>query len=394
VARARAGDSEAIETMFRQFIPPTDATIASAFLGTQGFGGIGTHSFGCVTQRRVGSLRVSTFGEVIFQESLAANVNGGRIHQPSRIWLYLLVAAWVLFPFWFAAGAGPAALIFLPVTLLSLPFVVRAYYGRVKSGVLLVVRESPPTHLFCDRGKLPAASALYRLATERGSDSTGRVALMPLASPARNRVLGAVAFGLLLLVAGVGAAVLVSRGGDGLGGGLFGTDEEIQIGSIDLDDVEIGSIEIETGPIEIQTVPEGEAGSEILTYVPADIASSCTSDEPVDDGALEQVTCDPGEGTSYIYVQFDSLESMNAVYQAGYSGYVAPDTVPDGRCTSGIPGEGPWDGGRVACFEGGGEQPALFFEWTNDALGILAYAIRFDGDWAALYDAWTSAGPG
>ena len=92
VTRARAGDREAIETMFRQFIPPSDAIVASAFLGTQGFGGIGTHSFGCVTQRRVGSLRVSTFGEVIFQESLAANVNGGRIHQPSRIWLYLLVA--------------------------------------------------------------------------------------------------------------------------------------------------------------------------------------------------------------------------------------------------------------------------------------------------------------
>lgn len=392
VARARAGEREAIETMFRQFIPATDAIVASAFLGTQGFGGIGTHSFGCVTQRRVGSLRVSTFGEVVFQESLAANVNGGRIHQPSRIWLYLLVAFWVLWPFWFAVGAGPISLVVLPVTLLSLPFVVRAYYGRVKSGVLLVVRESPPTHLFCDRGKLPAASALYRLATERGSaDSTGRVALMPLASAGRSRVLGAVAFGALLLVAGASAAVVATRGGDGVGGGLFGTDESAEIGSIDFSQVEIGSIEIETG--EIETISEGEAAPEIVAHVPPEIAGSCISNVPTDEGALEQVSCDPGEGTSYTYTQFDSAESMNATYEARYTGYVTPDSAPEGWCTNGIPGEGTWSdesvGGRLACFDAG----VLTFEWTNDALGILAQAFRLDGDWTAMYDAWSIAGP-
>ncbi len=393
VTRARAGDREAIETMFRQFIPPSDAIVASAFLGTQGFGGIGTHSFGCVTQRRVGSLRVSTFGEVVFQESLAANVNGGRIHQPSRIWLYLLVAVWVLWPFWFAVGAGPISLVLLPVALLSLPFVVRAYYGRVKSGVLLVVRESPPTHLFCDRGKLPAASALYRLATERGSaDSTGRVALMPLASAARSRVLGAVAFGALLLVAGVSAAVVATRGGDEVGGGLFGTDESVVIGSIDLSEIETGPIEIETGPIE--TVSEGEAATGILAHVPPEIAGSCTSDTPVDTGALEQVVCDPGAGTSYIYTQFDSPESMYVTYQGRYTSYVEADSGSD-ECTNGTPGEGAWSldevvAGRLACFDAGAGPT---FEWTNDSLNILAQGFQVDGDWTAMYNAWLAAGP-
>jgi hypothetical protein len=399
VARARAGDREAIETMFRQFLPPTDAIVASAFLGTQGFGGIGTHSFGCVTQRRVGSLRVSTFGEVLFQESLAANVNGGRIHQPSRIWLYLLVAAWVLWPFWIALGAGLAALIFLPVALLSLPFVVRAYYGRVKSGALLVVRESPPTHLFCDRGKLAAAGALYRLATERGwADSTGRAALMPLASAGRGRVLGAVAFGALLLVAGASAALVATRGGDGIGGGLFGTDETAVIGSIDFEDITIdtGSIVIETGPVE--TVPEDEAAPEIVAHVPPEIAASCLENVPTDDGAISQVTCDPGQGTTYIYTQFDSAAAMQAVYEARYAGYVEPDSGTGNWCeANGAAGEGPWSldtgtAGRLACFDAQGYP---WFEWTNDASAILTQAFRLDGDWAALYDAWSTfaAGP-
>jgi hypothetical protein len=381
--------------MFRQFIPPTDAIVASAFLGTQGFGGIGTHSFGCVTQRRVGSLRVSTFGEVVFQESLAANVNGGRIHQPSRVWLYLLVAVWVLWPFWYAVGAGPIALVVLPVTLLSLPFVVRAYYGRVKSGVLLVVRESPPTHLFCDRGKLPAASALYRLATERGSaDSSGRVALMPLASAAGSRVLGAVAFGVLLLVAGVSAALVTTRGGDELGGELFGTDESGQIGSIDLSGIEVGSVVIETGPVE--TLSEGEDAPAILAHVPEEIAGSCAANVPVDDGAIEQVTCDTESGTTLIYTQFDSAEAMNAVYQARYAGYVTADSAAEGWCTNGVAGEGTWTGsdgsvgGRLACFDADG---LPWFEWTHDAVGILTQGFRLDGDWAAMYDAWSNAGP-
>lgn len=389
--RARAGDREALATMFRQFLPQGDAILSTAFLGTQGFGGIGTHSFGCVTQRRAASLRASTLGEVIFQESLSASVNGGRIHQPSRIWLYVLAAVWTLWPLLYAASAGPAALAALPLTALSLPFVVRAYHGRVKSGVLLVVRESPPNYFFCDRGKLPAANALYRLVTERGHAGAGAA---PAPAPALTRPAGrsgaalAVAAGALLLAAGIGVVVWATRGDGGSAGGLFGTDATFEIGS-----VEIGSIEIETGPIE--TVPNETPTSAVLEHVPPAIADGCVAEAPVEDGAVEQVRCETPDGTTLVYTQFDSPDSMRATYEVQSGVFVEPDTTPTGWCEDQVAGEGDWtDGGvsagRLACFEAEG---VPWFMWTNDGLVILARGFRTDGDWAAMYEAWLAAGP-
>lgn len=386
--RARGGDGEAIATMFRQFLPPGDAILEKAYLGTQGFGGFGTHSFGCVTQRRAASLRVSTFGEVAFQESVSANVNGGRIHQPSRVWLYLLAVGWVLLPVLFAAEAGPVGLVGLPFTLLSLPFVVRAYHGRVKSGVLLVVRESPPNYFFCDRAKLAAAGALYRLVTERGDAGAApaRAPAMALTESAgrRGAVLAGLLAGAVLLAVGAGAAVWATRDDGGPAGGVLGTDVTF----------EIGSIEIET--VATETVPEGQITGGLLDHVPAAIASSCVTETPLDEGALDQVRCTAPDGTTtLVYAQFGTPEAMQASYELDYGPFVAPDTTPAGWCENGTAGEGEWSapdsaGGRLACFDVGGSP---WFTWTNGELLILTRGIRSDADWAALYEAWRAAGP-
>jgi hypothetical protein len=188
---------------------------------------------------------------------------------------------------------------------------------------------------------------------------------------------------------------VATRAGDGDSGG--GGGETLLVGSIDLDDIqfETGPVEVETGPVEVETVPEGETATGILAHVPPDIAASCSGDVPTDDGAVEQVVCDPGQGTSYVYTQFSSPEAMYAAYQSRYAGWVEPDSASEGWCTNGTPGEGTWsldagEAGRLVCFDAGAG-PA--FAWTHDALGIMAQGFRLDGDWAAMYAAWLAAGP-
>ena len=388
--RARAGDQEALETMFRQFLPQTDAILMAAFLGTQGLWGIGTHSFACVTQRRVVSLRVSTFGRVVFQESLSANVNGGRVHQPSQVWLYLLSGAWVLWPV-FAAASGPAALVGLLFTIPSLPLVIRFYHGRVKSGALLHVRESPPNYLFCDRGKLSVANALYRLATERGQAGVAAAATGPPPAPAvirpgRAGVVVALALCGLLLAAGAGAAIWATRGGDGLSTGDF-----LEGGSLEIEDIEIVTedIEIVTDP-----GPDEQSTSALLAHVPPEIAAGCSSQTPAQDGALEQAFCEADDGTTLVYTQFDTAEAMEASYDFDASS-VGRDVTPDGWCTNGIAGEGEWTSGnatvgRLVC---SGSGDFVVFTWTDDEQLILVQALRSDGDWDAMNETWDAAGP-
>lgn len=389
--RARAGDRGALETMFRQFLPQTDAILTTAFLGTQGLWGIGTHSFGCVTQRRAASLRVSTFGRIVFQESLSANVNGGRIHQPSRVWLYLLAAAWVLWPLSAAVG-GPVAVAGLLFTIPSLPLVIRFYHGRVKSGALLLVRESPPNHLFCDRGKLRIANALYRLATERGhagiAAATGPPPAAAVIRPGRAGVLLALALGGLLLAGGAGAAIWAMRGGDGASaGGLLGDDLTLEIGSVEIES--IGSIGVVTEP-----VPEEQPAPALLEHVPPAIAARCSAEAPAENGVLEQLHCETANGTTLVYTQFDSAEAMEASYDIDAAS-VGRNTTPEGWCTNGVAGEGEWTSGDVAagrlvCLELDGSP---WFSWTEDELLILVRGFRTDGDWDAMNRTWLSAGP-
>ena len=61
--RAIAGDKEALETLFGQFIPNDEEVVDSRYLGVLGVWGFGTHSFAAITPNRVAALR---------------NVNAGR----------------------------------------------------------------------------------------------------------------------------------------------------------------------------------------------------------------------------------------------------------------------------------------------------------------------------
>ena len=78
--------------MFSQFIPAEEKIYRVEYLGVQGLWGIGTHSFACVTERRVSSIRVKLFGAVEYQDASLEYLNSGAIQHPSKVLLYVYCA--------------------------------------------------------------------------------------------------------------------------------------------------------------------------------------------------------------------------------------------------------------------------------------------------------------
>lgn len=149
LARAKAGDREAIATMFRQFLPEDEQIFSVEYLGVQGVW-LGTHSFACVTNRRIASIRVKLFGAVNYQDGSLEYVNSTVVHQPSVLLLYLWVIA--------------VSILTLGVGLLLLPLTVRLFYRFKKSGLVLCIREGLSLYIFTDRKLLVTASAMYQMA--------------------------------------------------------------------------------------------------------------------------------------------------------------------------------------------------------------------------------------
>lgn len=170
LARARNNDPNAVEVMFRQFLMPGETLFFAEFLGTEGIWGIGTHSFAALTDRRLATMRVGAFGEVIYQDGLLEFINSTVVHQPSKLGLYLL---------WFLAW-GAALFITLSVTSVGGLFVIlglvlgllvgfmlmvaatRLFYRFAKCGAVWWIREGVAVYAFCNRKRLVRVNALTR----------------------------------------------------------------------------------------------------------------------------------------------------------------------------------------------------------------------------------------
>jgi hypothetical protein len=151
--RAKRNDRDALEMMFRQFIPPEEDILFVEFFGTQGMWWAGKNSFACLTNRRIASIMVGAWGEVTFQDGVLEHYNSGMIHQPGLLMLYVFVALWVVF-----------SLSLLGLPLLLLPYVVQYYYRVNKCGLVWAIREGIAVYLFSNRNRLVRANQLYRLA--------------------------------------------------------------------------------------------------------------------------------------------------------------------------------------------------------------------------------------
>ncbi len=175
LSQAKENDSNAIEVMFRQFIPEDERIHYVQYLGLKGLWGIGTHEFACLTDRRVADITVKYFGEVNYQDGYLECVTSSIIHQPSKIKLYLFIGFYgftlfILFLGPFIAFFFPALFLFLIVLLVPLPFIVQAYYSFAKCGAVLAVADGIPIYMFSSRKYLSRVNSLCRQVTMARED--------------------------------------------------------------------------------------------------------------------------------------------------------------------------------------------------------------------------------
>ncbi|MFN0125080.1 MAG: hypothetical protein ACKV19_00140 [Verrucomicrobiales bacterium] len=203
-----ADDPEALELMFRQFLPASETIRRCAYLGLLGLWGIGTKSFACLTDRRLCGLRVGLFGEVVYQDGYLEYVNSSVVYQPSRFGLFILLAFFsslgaflcvitqaqyerlsryhafdLVDSLDFTDYALLAILLFL--TPLSFPLLwliaVKLFYGFKKCGVVHCIREGVNVYWFTNRSKLARANEIFREGTKARLDQLA--ALPPNARP-------------------------------------------------------------------------------------------------------------------------------------------------------------------------------------------------------------------
>jgi hypothetical protein len=167
LTRAKTDDKEALATMFGQFLPKGEQVLESHYLGVMGFWGIGTHSFGAVTDRRIASLQISFLGGLRYDDGSLEDVNSAAVYQPSQAGLYIFTGAVSFFALLFGSVLGArVAITFLLISLLFLPLTVRLYYRFNKSGIVLWVREGSAVYTFVDRKRMRVSNQLYRLAAD------------------------------------------------------------------------------------------------------------------------------------------------------------------------------------------------------------------------------------
>jgi hypothetical protein len=130
IQRARTRDVDAMKTMFRQFIPAGENVSTVEYLGSPGLL-FKSHSFACVTDRRVASLQVRRFGQIIYQDGLLEALNSAVLYQPSRF-----------------AGF----------------FSIMQHSKGKKVGVVLSISEGINVHILSHRKQVTRANGVYRAA--------------------------------------------------------------------------------------------------------------------------------------------------------------------------------------------------------------------------------------
>jgi hypothetical protein len=148
------GDRDALKLLFSQFIDERETIVDAHYYGINGLWHIGFHSFGCLTDRRICSLKIGWLGHVGYSDAFLEDSNSIRVNQPSLLALYLFGLMFITVTF----GVG----------LLVLPLLIKLFYRFNKSGVTIYVRSGGAVYIFCDRNKIKEVNRLVRaLNTQR-----------------------------------------------------------------------------------------------------------------------------------------------------------------------------------------------------------------------------------
>lgn len=150
--QAKQNNQDALKTMFQQFLGADEEIKFAEYMGRQGILFSVTHSFACLTDKRIISLKVGSFGQVLYQDAFIEDLNSGAIYQPSVLGLYVLSAIVTLFTF----GIG----------ILLVPFIVKWYYKIKKCGLVFIIKEGLSVYIFVNRNRMSRSNTLWRLASE------------------------------------------------------------------------------------------------------------------------------------------------------------------------------------------------------------------------------------
>lgn len=148
--QAADGDAHALAALFKQFVGQEETILEAYFLGKEGIWGFGRRSFGCVTDKKLATIRTGWFGEIVYQDGYIKDVQTGAIFQPSILPL-IVISMLVIIP---TFGIG----------LLLMPFISKLYYRIKKSGLLATVDVGIPIYMFTNRSKLVLVNRLWRRA--------------------------------------------------------------------------------------------------------------------------------------------------------------------------------------------------------------------------------------
>lgn len=149
LVQAKMNKQEALHSMFQQFIGVEEKIQFSEYMGEHGIVLFITHSFICVTDKRIISLKVSAFGEIVYQDAFIESFNSGLIYQPSLLILYIVSILLIIFTF----GIG----------ILLLPLIVKWYYKIYKCGFFFIIKEGLGVYVFVNRNRMARANFVWRL---------------------------------------------------------------------------------------------------------------------------------------------------------------------------------------------------------------------------------------
>ncbi len=142
--------------------------------------------------------------------------------------------------------------------------------------------------------------------------------------------------------------------------------------------------------------PDVTPVDELLTHIPEAFRDTCEDPNFVPDNATAAQVCFPDDKVEVHYALYDNQADMTSDYQQ-FTSDIDYGATPD-DCTDDGFSQRHWDyengdpGGDRSCYVDENDQ--AWIEWTEENLLIYSFALRADGDYAALYDWWVSdSGP-
>jgi len=183
--QAKQNNQDALKTMFQQFLGTDEEIKFAEYMGQHGILISVTHSFACLTNKKIISLKVGSFGQVLYQDAFTEDLNSGAIYQPSLLGLYILFAivfifsypivgmiisfsVMTIFPSYMESNIVMVIsnIFIFGIIILLLQFTVKWYYKIKKCGIVFIIKEGLSVYIFVNRNRMSRANALWRLASE------------------------------------------------------------------------------------------------------------------------------------------------------------------------------------------------------------------------------------